>query len=129
MIGVAGEDCHGPVQLLGKHHPDELMRPRHFAKSEAKLGFFEKLRAMAVGAADCEDDVARAAVPPAGDPVGKGGARQVLALLVEGDEGAALAEGGDDRRGLLGLAGLRRASPAFGEFANGEGESRRGQAR
>jgi len=51
-----------PVKLLGKHHPDELMRPRHFAKSEAKLRLFEKRRTMAIGAADGEDDVARTAI-------------------------------------------------------------------
>ena len=116
MIGVAGKDCHGPVELLGEHHPGDLMRPRHFAESEAQARLFEERRAVAVGAADGEDERRRALVAPFGDAPGEGGAGQVAAAFVERDEDGAGRDGLEEGGGFFVLARLGASRRGFREI-------------
>ena len=62
MIGGAGEDGGGAVELLGRHDAGEHVRPDHRAEGEREVGAGADRLAVPVGAAEGEGAVAAAVV-------------------------------------------------------------------
>ncbi len=122
MIRVRGQDCHGPIELLGEEGADELVRPGHRAEGEAKRGLFKQGFAVPVRAADGKHDVADAAVAIARQAGGEGAAVEIFSALVERDQFGARAKRFEKRGGFLRLARRRVGGAAFRSLAKGEGE-------
>ena len=75
MIGVAGKDCHGPVAVARPASGGPIWCGHVSApKAMRSLAAFEDGLAVAVGAADGEDEVGDAAIAPLGQTGGEGSA-------------------------------------------------------
>src|ERR1019366_8624968 len=85
MIGMAGKNRHGPVDLLGGHDSRQLMRPSHRPKTERKRSRGHKSFFQTVRAADHECGGGVGRVPGAAKLGGKAPARHLLAVLVKSD--------------------------------------------
>jgi len=60
MIGMAGGDGLGAVELLAEQGADQEVRPGHRAQGKHEIGAVGHRRVVAVGAADQEGDIAGA---------------------------------------------------------------------
>ena len=99
MVGGAGEDRGGAVELLGEHHPRQQVRPDHAAERDQRgRRRSRKRRVEPVGAADGEGELAGAGV---------GGAAQERGEVRRGERAAALVE---RRRAARPSAARRRAA-------------------
>src|SRR6266404_9137822 len=81
MVGVAGQNGRGSVNLFQKHDADHLMRPGRRAERDAQFSLALQIGRKSVGAADYEDSVGASLVAPAAEMAGKRGAIDVLAAL------------------------------------------------
>lgn len=94
MIGVAGEDGGGAVELFGEHDAGKLVRPGHPSERDHRGGGLQHRGIVAVGAADGKNQFARAGVALACQKLGKILRCQGFAGFVEGnDTGAGIAQG------------------------------------
>ena len=66
VVGVAGEDGGGAVELFGDDHPGEAMRQGHSAERQFEFGGGENVRSVAVGATEEKGDGANAVVAELG---------------------------------------------------------------
>jgi len=82
VIGVAGEDLLGAIELLQQKAAGQEVRPGHRAKRQNGVGALDRCLAEPVGAADREGEYAGAGVPPSRKPVSKLPARPGCAALV-----------------------------------------------
>src|SRR5919202_2494255 len=101
MIGMTGENRHGPVDLLGQEDAHEEMRPGRGAEGERKRRAAPDQGAVAVGTADQEARGRSPLVAQRRQAAGEARARKVVAALVERDQSGAFGAGGEERRGLL----------------------------
>jgi len=118
MVGAAGEDRDGAVDLFGEHDADQGMGPGLDAEGEGLVGSGEDVGGEAVGAADHQDELAHAVVAQAGDAGGEGARGVRLAVLVATDDVSVLevvqqelALGGLTRLSAFQLEDLDRAEP------------------
>ena len=54
VVGVAGKYHRRPIELFGKHRPEQHVRPCGAAEGDPGLGMLQQLLRMAVGATDGE---------------------------------------------------------------------------
>jgi hypothetical protein len=106
VVGRAGQNGRRTVDLLGQHGSDEGVRPGLRTEGETFASLAQDLRVEAIGAADDEGRTADPLVPQVGQTVGEGARGQGAAVLVAGDQDAALIDPGQDDFGLRGLARL-----------------------
>ena len=86
MIGVAGKNCPGPIELLKQHDAYKLMRPRCRSEGELELGAPGKTGREAVGAADKKAN-GRAVLPaPCTQQPREARTVETLAPFVENDD-------------------------------------------
>ena len=67
MIGVAGKDLLGAVELFQEHAARQQMRPGHGTQGQHELGFVPHLIGEAVGAADEKRQIGGPGVAPLGE--------------------------------------------------------------
>src|SRR5258705_4994164 len=118
VIGMARQNRRGPVNLFQKHDANHLMRPGRRAERDAQFGFALQIGRKSVRAADCENCVGRALVPPTAELLGKGRAVDALAAFVERHQYVFLRYQRRNRRGLLRDPGRSVARAAFRNFMN-----------
>ena len=91
MIGVAGKDRRGAVELLGEQNAHELMRPGHPAEGEAAIGCGrERLRPSPSGPPMTKTVRGTEAAASLASAGGKGRAVDQLAAGVEADDAIAV---------------------------------------
>jgi hypothetical protein len=105
MVRAAGQDGHRPVDLLGEHGADQGVRPGLHAEGEGLVGAGQDVGREAVGAADCQHDLAHAIVAQAGEAGGEGAGGMRLAVLVATDD-VSVFQVLQQELALGGLAGL-----------------------
>ena len=86
MIGVAGQDGGGAIELLGQHDAGETMRQRDGAERQHRVRRLAYSRSQTVGAADKDGHRPAATVAGLAHEMCKALAGQRLAALVEGDD-------------------------------------------
>ena len=86
VVGVAGEDGHGAIELLGEDEPGEGVRKRHGAEGKEEVGAGESGGRPSAGGADGEGDGALAGVAQDAEAVRKVEGRHELAGAVAKDE-------------------------------------------
>src|SRR4051812_30078512 len=86
MIGVAGKDGRGAIELLGKHDAAKLMRPGHGAEADDQVGGSAQGGMVAVRSADEERQAAPVFIPKADKSRRELLGGEVLAALVERDQ-------------------------------------------
>jgi hypothetical protein len=112
---MSGQNGERAVKLLQRQHAHQLVGQGHRAEGEAQAGLAAQPVIEPVGAADDEGRTRASRIALASEPRGEVGAGEVQATFVERDQQAAAVPGAY-RRGFLGLAVLRPAGAAFGEF-------------
>ena len=123
MIGVAREDGHGPIELLGEHDADELVRPGHRAEGEHERGAVGDRRPRPSGP---PITMARSLLPPsrqARSRSAKAALPRALPRSSRATSDARRGATGEERGGLLVLARFGAAGAAFGKFAQREGQA------
>src|SRR4029079_8175340 len=108
MVGVAGKDRRGTVELFGKHDAAELMRPGHGAEADDKVGGSAQGGIVAVRSADDQRQAAPVFIPEPGESRRELLGSEVLAALVERDQSGAPGE-------LRQQPGRLVMAPGFGE--------------
>ena len=119
MIGMAGKDLLGTIELLAQHRADEEVGPRHGPEREEIVRARPNRIAMAIRPADEEGD-GRATALPFGDQIGEIRARNVLAALIEGNDQCAVGESGEQQFAFTGLAFRRGQLAPLLDFPNVE---------
>src|SRR5690242_618097 len=117
VIGMAGQNRRGPVDLFQKHHAHHLVRPGRGPERDHELSFAPQFGRKSVRPANDENYIRRL-VAEAAQMLGKGAAVDALAALVQGDEPVFLREVGRDRSRLLGDSRGGIAGAAFRNFMN-----------
>jgi len=108
MIGRAGENGHGAIDLLRQHGPHEGVGPGLHAERQLFPRGVQDAGREPVRSADDQHKPPLAPVAQLGDAVGKGAGGVGRPVLVAGDKVGALGQGGEDRVRLGVLAGLLR---------------------
>src|SRR5688572_11474349 len=103
VVRVARQYRGRPIELLGQHDADQLVRPGEGGEAQRQVGFAHEGGIETVSAADDEADGRAAVVAPAGQLPSEGGRRHGLAVLVERDPDA-FGESGAEGGGLVSLA-------------------------
>jgi hypothetical protein len=116
MIGVAGKDGRGAIELLGKHYAAKLMRPDHGAEADDEVGGGAQGGIVAIGSADDQRKAAPVLVAKASQNCSELVGREILAPLVEGDQHAALGQLRPEPGGLVMTPGFGRAGAPFSDF-------------
>src|SRR5262245_13369012 len=113
VVGMAGHQGHGAVELFHEHDANQLVRPGGGAKGQAEVGVLAQVVGNTVRAADEEYGGGPGVVAPAPQGVGKAGRAEVLAALVEQDRDGSV--GNELRQGdrFLGFAAVGLAGAAF----------------
>jgi len=124
MIGVAGRDGPGAVDLFGEHGSDHEMRPGHGAEGQSGVGTLQDGGVQPLGAADQEADSAGVG-QPSFQQFAEAQTVRHFAALVEGDDESVGGERGQEGGGFAALD-LGRGAAGFGDFGHREG---RAQAR
>lgn len=83
---MALEDRHRPIELLGEHHADQQMWPRHRAQRQDERCPVQGRAAEPVGASDEERDLAPAGVAPTTEPGGEVTTGERHTAFVERDD-------------------------------------------
>src|SRR5258708_21536267 len=65
VIGMAGQDGRGPINLFQKHDPYHLMRPGRSAERHAQLGLAPQIARKSVRAAYRANSITVLLIPPA----------------------------------------------------------------
>ncbi len=104
MVGMAGEDLLGTVELLEQHPAREQMRPGDAAEGDREISTGAGYLVEPVGAAQEKGEIGDARVAPGADAPGEPLARDQLAALVEGDHPRSRRQGRKQRRALARLA-------------------------
>jgi hypothetical protein len=115
MIGAAGQDGDGAVDLLGQHHPRQSVGPGLRAEGQGLVSGLEEVGIETVGAADDQHQSPDTVIAQGGDPAGEGAAGPDLAMLIAGDDMGVLQMGGQD----LGLGGLARFAGLYLDHLDG----------
>src|SRR5262245_22323460 len=117
VIGVAGQNRCGPINLFQEHHADHLVRPGCRAERDHEPSLAAHFRGKSVRAADDENYIRRL-VTEAAQMLGKGCAVDALAALVQCNEPVFFREVRRDRGGLLRDSRGGIAGAAFRNFMN-----------
>src|SRR3954447_18135201 len=83
MVGVAGQNGRGPVNLFQKHDANHLVRPGGGAERNSQLSPAPQIGRKSVRAADHENSIGDRIVPPAAKMSGKSAAVDVVAALIQ----------------------------------------------
>jgi hypothetical protein len=118
VIRMINQNRHRPVNLLGKHHSDEAMRPGHRPERQDKLSPITGRLPMAVRTADEEGEIAGAALGMTFQEIGEVGAAQRLAPFVEHDTATFSRKRRDQTPSFLGKPLVDGSEARFGEFPN-----------
>jgi hypothetical protein len=94
VVGVAGADGEGAVDLLGEDDGGEFVGEGDAAEGEGAFGAFERGRGPAVGRADGEEGVLGSGVLEGAEDGGEFGRGDLLASAVGEEEGGTGAGGG-----------------------------------
>jgi hypothetical protein len=86
VIGVAGEDLLGAIELLEQQATHQKMWPGHWAKRQYRIGTVKDFGAETFGAADRKGEFCHTLIAPRREPIGKTAARPHGAALIEGDQ-------------------------------------------
>lgn len=86
MIGRAGENGAGAIELFCQHDADQLVRPDRWPEGQDQVRLRQNRTIMAVRAADTEYGFTPPVIAPATDLVGQGPGGQRLAALIQKDE-------------------------------------------
>jgi hypothetical protein len=115
MIRVPGDDCHGPIELLGHESPHDLVRHSERAEGNDEFGTLANPRVQAIRSADNTRHARAALIAPLPDSFGENLAGRALPTLVEHDEHgrSGLLQKG---RSLLRPPVIIPARPAFRQF-------------
>lgn len=116
MVGVAGENCAGPVELFQEHDTNELVRPSRRAEGEHAGGAGVQGLGKAVGAADNEAGRRTVLLAPLPQESGEPGAVEILSSLVENGDDGLFGDDVGDRDRFLGTAPLGFARAALADF-------------
>jgi hypothetical protein len=85
VVGVAGEDGEGSVELLGEDYAGEFVGQGDESEREEEVGAGSSVGGPAVGGADGEDEALGAFVAETADAGGEVFGRELLAAAVEED--------------------------------------------
>ncbi|EGE58302.1 hypothetical protein RHECNPAF_33400106 [Rhizobium etli CNPAF512] len=118
VVGMAGQDGDGAIELFCDQRADELVRPGHFAQAECSVGTIVERGIEAVGAADRDHQIAFALVAIGAEQICESFAVERLAAFIEKNEDAAFGKRFQQYRCLLAFAGLCIGGAAFGSFGN-----------
>src|SRR5262245_4677661 len=129
MVGMAGQDGDGAIDLLQEHDPRQLMGPSCGAEGETEIGLLAEVRRHSVGAADEEGRRWPPLIAPALQLLAERRRSEIVAALIERDPGGGVGNELRQRDSLLGLAPLGFAGTAFADlddFDLGEAHGRSG---
>lgn len=107
MIGLAGHQTGGAIELLGQHRPGQGVWPGLRSEGDFPFRPCRDSHIETVGAANGEGKVGRPLIPQIGQQGGEGARRQRLAMFVASDEVASLASP-EEGFALGGLAAFLR---------------------
>src|SRR5262249_38140331 len=113
VVGMAGQDGEGAIELLQEHDPRQLMGPGGSPEGEAKIGLLAEALRHPVGAADEESRRRPALVAPPLQLLAECRRREIVAAFVEHDPGGRVGNELRQSDRLLGLAALGFAGVAF----------------
>lgn len=83
MIGRAGKNGDGAIELFGEHDPHQFMRPDRIAKGEHQVRPGKDRMVMAISAANAEYSVSHAFIAPLLERSGELASRHGFAALIE----------------------------------------------
>lgn len=127
MVRVPGEQCYGAIKLLGHHDAHELMRPRHGAEGQHKIGAGSQRLAVPVRAADGHGQSRATAIAELLHPRGERLAADGAAALVQHHQCRAGGNVRAKRSGFLVAPGIGARRAALREFDHVE--TRQSQSR
>src|SRR4029078_3354208 len=119
MVGVPGQDCCGPVDLLEQHHADELVRPGRLGERQPQRALLPWFSGGPSAPPDQEHCRRPPALPPFAELGRKRAAVETLSAGIEHNHGCVLRNDGGERdrffdHALAGIAGA--AFPDFDDF-------------
>src|SRR6185312_4351462 len=94
VIGMAGQNGRGPINLFQEHDANHLMRPGRRAERNAELSLAPQIGRKSVRAADRKNSIGDLVIPPAAKMPGKRRAVEVVAALVERHQDGFIGNGG-----------------------------------
>src|SRR5262245_17532223 len=106
MVGMAGQDGDGAIELLQKHDPRQLMGPGGGPEGEAEIGLLAEARRYPARAADEESRRWPPLVAPPLQLLAERRRGEIVAALVEHDPGGRVGNELRQRDSFLGLAPL-----------------------
>src|SRR5215831_9203532 len=107
MVGVAGENRHGPVNLLHQHDSDELMWPGRRSERKVHIGGVKQASGKAVRSPDNEAGARTPLFAPCANSPGKTVAGGILAPTVEHNLDSVVRNGARQRDRLFCYAAIR----------------------
>jgi hypothetical protein len=110
MIGMINHNRDCPVNLLGKHHPDQSVRPGHWAEREREIRRLPYRLGMAIRPTDEKRDLAGAPFDLAAQKCCEIGALQGSSGFIEEDLKAAGLEGCGQGLGFRFAPTVKRSS-------------------
>ena len=119
MIGVAGKNSAGTIELFEQHDAHELMRPGRRTEGESKPGALAQAGSKAVGAADDEADARAVLGAPLAQQCRERRTVEIFAALVENDDKRSFGDDVGERDRLLDappLGVVRATLPDFDDF-------------
>ncbi len=128
VVGPAGENGGGAIDLLGEHDPRQGVRPGRRTEGQALGGGGQDLFIEPIGAADGEGEVVGSLVAQPGEKPRKSARGDGAAAFIAGDEADATRAGEDGFafRRLAGLAGRQFDNLHRAETAGPSGSGRAG---
>ena len=116
MIGMAGEDRRGSIQLLRQQHSHQAVGPGHAPERQDQIRALDQGRMEAIRPADQKGQLAAALPLPGSDGGRERAAAQGAAVLIARDERGVARNGARQAFGLLGAAPLGRTGRARRNF-------------
>jgi len=120
MVGMAGQQLLGPIDLLGQHGPGEQMRPCHGAKRDHQGSPFQRRLSVAVGTTDQEGHVRHRTVTPPSQPLREACAVQLRAAPIKRHQHGLVGNHTEQQLALASDHLGRGQLPPFLHFTQGE---------
>jgi hypothetical protein len=117
MIGMAGEDRQGPIDLFGCHDARQLVWPGHGAERNHKIRLGTEFGIESIRAADDKTDRRHAPIAAAAEIGGKFSARKISARRIASNATRPGANNRADRFGFFELAVVWTTRPALVDLA------------